>query len=96
MYDTHDFQLIRFIRGADFKTNFMELKKINSRINLLKAQIDQLSNSGLFSEEEVERLSKQYSEELKQLERQAAHFTDMPLPDVDVHDAEILDPNKCY
>lgn len=79
-----------------FKTNTMELKKINSRINLLKAQIEQLSSSGLFTNAEITKLSAQYRSELESLEIKAESLTDLPIPDICVKDATILDPNDCY
>jgi hypothetical protein len=43
---------------------------IESKINLLNAQIDQLENSGLFSEEETIRLSAPLKGKLQQLARE--------------------------
>lgn len=45
----------------------MDFKQIQSKINLLNAQLRQLRDSGIFSEAEVERLSFPINLELKSL-----------------------------
>lgn len=65
----------------------MNIKQIQSKINLIKAQMQQLTDSGMFSKEEIERLSKPHTLELEKWEAEKDRLTSL---ETNVHGPEIL------
>lgn len=64
--------------------HIMDNKLIKSQINLISAQLNQLSESELFSESEIERLSVSYREKLSKLEEELAEAEGQSLKNIDV------------
>lgn len=68
----------------------MNAKTIQSKINLLKARLDQFTESGLFTKEEIERYAKPLQEDLKELELQLAEAHVAAANDIEVINPETL------
>jgi hypothetical protein len=69
----------------------MELKLLQSKINLLTAQLNQLIESGLFSDEEITRLSRPLKIEMAQIQPKLNEMlASLDASDFEVNGHEIL------
>lgn len=69
----------------------MNIKLLQSKINLLRAQLNQLSECGLFSDEEIARLSKPLKIEMGQFDEKLNELlTAQDVKDIDVNDHKIV------
>lgn len=72
----------------------MELKLLQSKINLLEAEINQVKESDFYTEAQRETLLPKLTERLDVLLQQKAALTEDKINNIEVIDAEIVEPKK--